>query len=947
MPLNNLSNNQMRRLYLRFILLLALCVMGCAMASANVRTVRIGFFEFEGYHNMAPNGERSGYGYDFLCLLQRYSNLRFEYLGENCSWPEAVAMLERGEIDMLTSAQKSADRAQKFAYSLPIGEKAVQLNTLESNNRYLPYDFNHFDGMRVGMINGNSVNEKMIEYAKEQNFSITPVMLANKDEQERALQDGRVDAIVTSTLRKTQGEKTLARFSAHPFYALFQKSDTALLREVNTAIVQMNASEGEWQSRLFIKNYQDIDADKLVFTPLEQAYIRAHSSDENPIILATDNNWFPFSQKQGDSHVGIIPDLWQQILDMTGMKYSYYDCSDDIFSLDDLKQGKADIYLGCTLTPPEAEQQNLLVSAPFMNVDASLLYRRTTPEIHTVALCDVTPNLNKTFVPEDGWTVRHYHTSDDAVRALKAGEVDAVYCYAFDAERHENLDVEGLLVNRMLPGIKIALRAVVALDSDHLLMSIVSKCIGKLHGVPLETIVSNNLTPPPSSFDFTSWRREHKPVVYTVVIAVMLTLMLIVGLFIRLHYRKMVNRKLQSQFDDINHLNVELEQARRQAMAASDAKSAFLFNMSHDIRTPMNAIVGYTNLIENNLDDKEKCRDFLGKVKSANDFLLSLINNVLEMARIESGRVTIEDNVCRLSDIMNEIQGVYTELMREKDIRFEVKHNVSVGAVYTDQTKLEQVLLNLISNSYKYTPRGGQVSMTFTQKPSEREGCVVIETVLSDTGVGMSREYLEHIFEQFTREHSFTESKVQGTGLGMSIVKHLVELMGGTIDIQSEPGKGTTVTLRGDFRIASDMPDGDNAQQCFDHTFKGLRLLMAEDNELNAEIAVETLSEVGIEVQRANNGRVCIDMLCQHPLDYYDAILMDIQMPEMNGYEAARAIRQLPDDRRLIPIVAMTANAFEEDRKDALAAGMNAHLPKPFDAQLLLQTLASLVMRGE
>ena len=383
------------------------------------------------------------------------------------------------------------------------------------------------------------------------------------------------------------------------------------------------------------------------------------------------------------------------------------------------------------------------------------------------------------------------------------------------------------------------------------------------------------------------------------------------------------------------------------ANASSAAKSAFLFNMSHDIRTPMNAIIGFTELLEKHLDDKELSRAYIKKIKISNDFLLSLVNNVLEMARIESGKTILDESCWNAYTFNDTLFSLFDSQMKEKGITFHRSSQVVHDEVICDETKLREVFFNILSNAMKYTPSGGSVSMDLTEIESDRPGYVLYQTVIEDTGIGMSEEFLPHLFEEFTRERSTTESKVNGTGLGMPIVKKLVDLMQGTIEVESRVGKGTRITVTIPHRIAQNTDAKQLAEETREYDadcFKGKRILLAEDNELNAEIAITILEEAGFIVEHAADGIICVDMLEKAEAGYYDLILMDIQMPNMDGYRATQTIRKFSDKKKAeITIVAMTANAFEEDKKDAYKAGMNLHIAKPIVVGELMAALAEIL----
>lgn len=419
-----------------------------------------------------------------------------------------------------------------------------------------------------------------------------------------------------------------------------------------------------------------------------------------------------------------------------------------------------------------------------------------------------------------------------------------------------------------------------------------------------------------------------------------------------------------------DQLNASLEQAKKQAEEASLAKSKFLFNMSHDIRTPMNAIIGFTNLMKKNLDNKEKMEDYLAKCQSSSDFLLSLINNVLEMARIESGKISLAENVIDTQKFEDVTDAVFTDLARQKGLTFSNEYQLKHKYVIGDEMKIREITLNIVSNSIKYTAPGGFVKLHLCETGCEKPGYTTFVAVAEDSGIGISKEFLPHVFEEFSREKNSTDSKIAGTGLGMPIVKKLIDLMGGTISIQSEVNKGTTITVTIPLRIATEEeakaannttpikeekfaiqnPDlDDSAKEAQFETeratlFTGKSILLAEDNDLNAEIAMAVLEDMGFKVVRASDGVKCVSIMEQYIGGYFDLILMDIQMPRKNGYQAAMEIRSMQDKSKAnIPIIAMTANAFDEDRQKSFKAGMNGHIAKPIDVQILEKSIAEVL----
>ena len=397
--------------------------------------------------------------------------------------------------------------------------------------------------------------------------------------------------------------------------------------------------------------------------------------------------------------------------------------------------------------------------------------------------------------------------------------------------------------------------------------------------------------------------------------------------------------------NDTQKLNEKLEIALKKAEDASLAKTSFLNNMSHDIRTPMNVILGYAQLMENELNGKDipEVLEHLEKLQQSGNFLLSIINNVLDMARIESGRMEIDENYCRIEDVWKSLFAVFDEKARKKNISLHYTMNVEHEHVLTDVTKVKEILVNILSNAIKYTPAGGSVMVYVDELPCDESGYMIVRIRISDTGIGMSQDYLTKIFEAFTREKNTTKSKIAGTGLGMSIVKNYVDLLGGTIDVESELGKGSTFTVTLKHRIADEryyVKKHIEESGTGNEILEGRNILLAEDNDLNAEIAEAILERAGLRIERVENGIQCVNRILKMPAGTYDMIFMDIQMPEMDGYKATQAIRNLPDkDKACIPIIAMTANAFAEDKRKTMEAGMNAHLSKPLNVPELMDTI--------
>ena len=389
----------------------------------------------------------------------------------------------------------------------------------------------------------------------------------------------------------------------------------------------------------------------------------------------------------------------------------------------------------------------------------------------------------------------------------------------------------------------------------------------------------------------------------------------------------------------------EIRKSAEKARKANEAKTRFLFNMSHDIRTPMNAIVGFSGLLEKSLHDEKKSLGYIKKIRVSSDILLTIINQVLEMARIESGKITLNPESVNIREMVEAMNTVFESSLTKKSLEYQCSLNVVHDQILCDKTKMEEIILNVVSNSIKYTNPHGKITVSIDELDSEDEKNADYKVVVEDNGIGMSQDYLPHIFEEFSREHTSTETRVAGTGLGLPIVKSLVDRMGGTIEVESEEGKGTRFIMKFSFPVSLENQVREKEKQNIpDITEKleGKRILLAEDNELNAEIAETVLVEAGIEVKRVEDGLQCIEELKKMPENYYDVILMDVQMPNMDGYTATQRIRDLDDSRAEIPIIAMTANAYDEDRRKAQEAGMDGFLAKPLDVDEMMRLLGKI-----
>ena len=934
--------------------MLTLCVVFAfteqrTQAESEPRTVKVGFFEFNGYHEINARGVLSGYGYDFLKLLQRYADLNYEYVGYYNSWEEMKQMLLTGEIDMVTSARKMPEREQLYAYSKPIGVNYAQITARNNDYRYYIHndDYSSLNGAKIGVLKGSSRIPNLEELAARHGFTYELVEYANESDLTRALKDGKVDLLATSSLRKYIQERIITKFAPEEFYVIVRKEDAALLSEINYGIEQMNLYEGDWSSRLYYKNYAQQANKELTFSQRELDYIEDVQSGRKKIVATVPTDLDPYAYMDSGKLRGIIPDYFAFLMQMAGLPYENKLVYSREQYKDYVRKQEANVFMA-SRTAMLDDFVSGVSTDDYMQLNIARVTRKNfSGQIKSIAILPGNEHrLEENIATDVKWVTQS--TREGVLNAVSLGMADAAYVYSYVAyqyiREHPDCDLSYTTLNTPVHGLHMNITG----STDHELASILNKCIKADGGRQLDAIVRQHLV-----YDvpvITLRQFVQKNPWYVLIGFIILT---VGGYIIYLNFRmrqsaqQLADERLEYA-EKLQAKNKELETSMRAEQQANMAKRQFLFNMSHDIRTPMNAILGFTQLAEKHLDDTARTADYLGKINRSGANLLALINNVLEMSRIETGKQKVHEEVCDVQELVDSILVSFDADVQAKNLQFTLEQNIIHEKLWLDATMIRQIVVNLISNAVKYTPRGGKINYSVKELPSEHEGCCYIQIVVKDNGIGMSKEFLPHIFEQFEREQTTTAGKVEGSGLGMAIVKRMLDMLGAKINVESELGKGTTITVLFEHRYVENEAEGsEQKKQAFaTDSFVGKRVLLAEDNNLNAEIAMAVLSEAGLLVERAANGRECVQCIEQHEAGYYDVVLMDVQMPELNGYEATKLIRSLEDEgKRSILIIAMTANAFAEDKEKALEAGMDDFLPKPVNVQKMLALLAKRLGR--
>ena len=911
-----------------------------SVCRAEGKVVRVGSFE-DTFNFIDQNGVRRGYGYELMQKIAGYTGWTFEYV--TCDWSNCFEKLENGEIDIMGDISYTDERAEKMLYSdMPMGEEKYILYADLEASGIRPSDLSTINGRHVGALLGSKTEMMLTAWEKKHGIETTHSNTPNFDEVNRKLAAHEIDCFVSleQPFWKERGISRIDMIGKSDIYFVINKNRADIKKELDEGMRQLEEDDPFFLADLY-KQYFSFDI-KPVLTGEEQNWVNEHGAirigylKDEPGISVKD----PVTGKKG----GVLYDYMEYADDCLGnqqLDFEPIEMESRAALREALQTGKIDMIF--TVSNPNAGEEKGIAftnTAWTYNLFA-VTEKKPFEEMAANRVAILKDNLPvrrqiEYYYPQ--WTIIPCRSVEEARNKTVRGEADCFVTGARQAVKYtERNALYSIPLSRPLEisfGVKSGQPQLLAVLNKTLkampigmLSSSFSMHENAKHKVTLEDYIKDNLLLFSASF--------------------LLVTLLILSIFILLLQKaRKAERAARSAAGKAKDLNEKLQIAVEKAEGANLAKTNFLNNMSHDIRTPMNAILGYNRLMRKKLTDPQLI-DYQRKIEQSGSLLLSIINHVLDMARIESGKSKLDENAEVLGMIFDEAYGVFAPEAAKKEIRMKKTIAVEHRSLICDGTKIREIFVNLISNAVKYTPRGGSVEVNVNELPCEREGFARIQTVVTDTGIGMSKEYLPTIYDSFSRERNTTMGKVAGTGLGMAIVKELVTMMGGTIEVKSELGEGTTFTVTLDHKIAETRHDDRKeiaSRKAAAESLADLHILLAEDNDLNAEIAMTLLEEAGLKVDRAADGIQCVSRIEKEPAGTYALILMDIQMPNMDGYKATETIRQLPDPKKAaIPIIAMTANAFEEDRKMALAKGMNGYIAKPIDPAKMLAAIQDAI----
>ena len=1059
------------------LLLSAVLPVKAAAETASAKVVRVGSFE-DTFNYVNEKGARKGYGYELLETLSGYAGWQFEYV--TCDWSDCFEKLKNGEIDIIGGISYTEDRTQEMLFSdEPMGVEKYYLYADLSRADISASDFKTLNGKKIGVLMGTEPEVMLAEWEEKYGLKTEHVNISNNEDVKQKLANHEIDCFVSleESFWAERGISTITRVGESGIYYAINKNRPDIKEELDDAMRALDEAVPFYTADLY-KRYFSMD-----YTPIltgeEKAWLRKHGAIRMG-FLASDSGVSTFDPATGE-FTGVITDYIQFAADCLGnqeLEFQLVGYDSKEAELDALKSGEIDMIFHCDQNPNLAEEYHFACT----NTTWTSNLMAVTNKQHFNE-----NNVNRIAVPQNKLSLKKYlafyypqweivdcDTQEDAARLVKDGQADC-FVTGISSENKYSKKYSFYSVPLVNP-----VRSCFAVNSgNRSLLSILNKTI---KAMPVN-MLAGALAMYKSSARKVTLSDFIKDNFFKVMlissIAVAVVLLTILMLLQKARKAEAAARKAAS---DTQELNAKLQVAVEKAESANRAKSTFLSNMSHDIRTPMNAIIGFTTLAISNIDDKDRVKDYLTKTLASSNHLLSLINDVLDMSRIESGKIHLEEVEVNLSDVLHDLKTIVSGQIYAKQLELYMDvMDVTDEDVYCDKTRLNQILLNLLSNAIKFTPAGGTVSVRVRQLAGKVHGCGQYEFRIKDNGIGMSQEFAQKIFEPFERERTSTVSRIQGTGLGMAITKNIVDMMGGTIEVQTAQGKGTEFTvcvpmraqteqrpvekiteleglkalvvdddfntcdsvtkmlvkvgMRAEWTLSgkeavlrarqsiemSDvyhayiidwrLPDmngievtrqirslhddtpiiiltaydwsdieveakaagvtafcskpmfmsdlretlmsalgqkpADAVQRLLPEKnadFKGKHILLVEDNELNREIAQEILQEYGFLVDSAENGAVAVEKVSTAAPGSYDLVLMDVQMPIMDGYTATRKIRALDDPARAkLPILAMTANAFDEDRRNALESGMNGFLSKPIVIGDLVQELHKIL----
>ena len=917
--------------------LLSVCLAFCWPAAAFASDVpqsdtpeyKVAFYAFANYHIQDASGARSGYGYEMMQDVSKHMQCTFSYVGYDKTPAECVEMLRNGEIDIYTAAKVTDERAEEFAISThPAITSATTMNVKVGNTKVVSGDYSTYDGLRIGLLARHTYNKAFLEWVKQKGFSCDIVYYETPAELSNALVNDEVDALVNSYIRTPEDERTVEEFGQTPYYIMARQEDRALIDANDAAIDAMNVETPNWRTDLFNKYYGAADKNTEL-TASEQAMLDNLRSQGAVIRGVMDPDGNPYSWYEDGQARGIAADLFRACARELGLDCEIVPVStrQEYFEL--LNSGAVDVWIDLENGYEDGGDGETAyrVTDPYLETTVSTLRLRDSGPIEKIAVVDYDSSMKE--IVADNWPTAEVFEAADTqacVDGVESGDYDAALLMTYTAQNLRKSYYQNNLQVDIVPGATLELRMGVNANDDRDFYGVWEKTLSRVaeqqSGQTVQSYIEETSTPSPIEYFL------NHPILWVVMVAVVLIIAFLIVLF------ALASRSRRRQEAISKQLAYALDEAKR----ANESKQNFFSKMSHDIRTPLNVVLGMTQIARSSKDDPVKFDRALDNITSEGNYLLMLINSILDVNQIEYGHIELKEEPFNPARSVRDNVGLLMSLAEKKQQKVSVSVSQGDRVVVGDVGRFEQIVMNIVSNAIKYTGAGGRIDVSLTCSP---EG--VCRFTCADNGIGMSREFLSHITEDYARAEDSRVSEIQGTGLGMSVVKGFTDLMGGSLSVESELGRGSAFTVEIPFALATPEQraafSADDAQKDCSFDFTGDKVLLAEDNELNAEIAIELLQSIGLTVDWAENGEVACERFKQSHVGEYCAVFMDMQMPVLDGIEATRIIRAMDRPDSNVPIFAMTANTFVSDRNQCIDAGMTGYIPKPIHIDEIASTL--------
>lgn len=889
------------------------------------KTVRVGYFPYANFQEGGYGEHKQGAGYEYLQKISYITGWKYEYV--YASFKECLDMLADGEIDILGSVSYTPERAESIDFSTYAeGTERYWIYTREDHTNLTNDDPKQMNGCRIGAADGSYQKELLEKWLDSNQIQAEVVVCKGYDEMIEKMDADELDALVVPALSINSDFIAIANIGASDCYFGVSKSRPDLLKELNSALEEINNTETDYSSKLYAR-YEGKAVINYVLNEEEKQWLDAH---ENTIRVGYLKDNLPFCGEENGKLTGILGTVLDTVREKYEITIKTVPCSTGEEMNEALQSGEIDIAGPILQDFYTQEQFQVVLTDEIFDITPVVIYKGNeyTDSLSTIAATE-TSLYSKLMVSRlfPDAEIKLYDTQEECLEAVANGKVGAT---VIPSSKINLLNESSL--TKSLSFAEMAKRQELGMFTtreNRRAATIINKAIVQSSNILNGVVLAQNSVSE-KKVTLQDVLAEYAGLAIVVSFVIIFVLLLLV-------YSLSVSRKKQ----------MEALKEAQDANAANIAKTTFLNHMSHDIRTPMNAIVGFTEIAMKRKPDKE-VENCLKKIRQSSEYLMTLMNDVLDISRIESGKLEYKPVPVDLRDMLNTVLSIARGYIENRDLNLYVsREELKTPYVMADELRIREVLLNIISNAVKFTKDGGTISFVAENCPGNDAHHVIVRYRISDTGIGMSEEFLDRIFDEFSQENDGARTSYKGTGLGMAIAKKYVDLMGGKIKVSSRQGIGSIFTVEIPLLIAEHVETEEKEKLRKDMDLHGLHVLLAEDNDLNAEIAVSLLEEQGMIVTRAADGKSVLAQFCHTAPGTFDLILMDIMMPEMNGYETTKAIRNLPDrpDGKKIPVIAMTANAFAEDVQAALDAGMDDHVAKPVDMEILTSVITKYIER--